>query len=377
MTGDIIVRPAAGRADLERFLRLPWSIYADDPHWVPPLLADVRAALDTAQHPFYQHAAVETFLARRGSTVVGRIAAIVNRAHNEFHDDRTGFFGLFESIDDQGVADALLRTAEAWLRARGMNAVQGPMNLSTNEEICSPGVLIDGFHRPPAIMMAHSAPYYARLLERAGYEKAKDLVAYWLDSEELPERLERTFDRLMRDGRSRFRAVNLSRFDAEVAVIQDIYNSAWERNWGFVPMNGAEILHLAKQLRPVVNPHLCIIAELDGEPVGFALGLPDYNVALKHVNGRLFPFGIVKLLWHRRHIRQCRAITLGLKPHARQRGLDALLIAHLFKEGKKVGIWKGECSWILEDNRDMRRALDRIGGVADKTYRVFGKPLSA
>ena len=377
MTGDISVRPVAGRADLERFLRLPWSIYADDGNWVPPLLSDVRAALDTAKHPFYQHADIATFLARRGSTVVGRIAAIVNRAHNEFHDDAIGFFGLFESTDDQGVADALLHTAEDWLRERGMKAVRGPMNLSTNEEVCSPGVLVDGFHRPPAIMMGHTPPYYARLLERAGYAKAKDLVAYWLDSEEMPARLQRTYDRLMRDGRTKFRSVNLSRFDEEVAVIQDIYNTAWERNWGFVPMSGDEILHLAKQLRPVVNPHLCVIAELDGEPVGFVLGLPDYNVALKHVNGRLFPFGIVKLLWYKRRIAHCRTITLGLKPHARHRGLDGLLIAHLFMEAKKVGIWKGECSWILEDNWDMRRGLDRIGGVADKTYRVYDKTLTS
>jgi GNAT superfamily N-acetyltransferase len=373
---DIVVKPVAGRTDLERFLRLPWTIYAHDPNWVPPLLADVRAALDTHKHPFYEHADIATFLAWRGSDVVGRIAAVVNHAHNRFHEDTVGFFGLFESIDNQAVARALLHEAESWLHARGMTSVQGPHNLSTNEEVCSPGVLIDGFHRPPSIMMTHTPAYYAKLLETSGYTKAKDLIAYWLDGEHVPERLQRAYDRMLRDGRIRLRSVNLKNFDAEVAVIQDIYNSAWERNWGFVPMSSREILHLAKQLRPVVNPHLCVIAELDDEPVGFALGLPDFNIALKHVNGRLFPAGIFKLMWHKRKIETCRAITLGLKPHARKRAIDALMIAQLFKEGKKTGIWKGECSWILEDNWEMRHGLERVGGTVDKTYRVFEKPLT-
>lgn len=373
--GGVGVREVAGRADLERFLKFPWKIYEDDPLWVPPLLSDVRAALNPAKHPFHEHADVALFLARRGSTVVGRIAAVVNRAHNEFHGDTLGFFGLFESTDDQGVADALLTTAEDWLRARGMTAAQGPMNLSTNEEVCSPGVLIDGFHRPPALMMAHTPAYYAQLITRAGYAKAKDLLAYWFESEVTPPRLQRAYDRLLRDGRVKLRSLDVRRFDAEVETVRDIYNSAWERNWGFVPMTGAEITHMAKQLKPVVEPKLCAFAEVDGEPVGFVLGLPDFNVALKHVNGRLFPFGVAKLLWYKRRIAHCRTITLGLKPGFRGRGLDALLIAHLFMEARKVGIWKGECSWILEDNLDMRHGLERSGAFVDKTYRLYEKPL--
>jgi GNAT superfamily N-acetyltransferase len=376
MTAGIEVLPVAGRADLERFLRLPWRLYEGDPNWVAPLLSDVRAALNPAKHPFHDHADVALFLARRGRDVVGRIAAIVNRAHNEFHEDRLGFFGLFECTDDQGVADALLAAAEAWLTERNMTMVQGPMNLSTNEEICSPGVLIDGFHRPPSIMMSHTPAYYAELLARAGYVKSKDLLAYWLQGREPPPRLQRVYGRLLRDGHVVLRSLDLRRFDDEVATIQNIYNSAWERNWGFVPMTDAEVRHMAKQLRPVVNPSLCTIAEVDGEPVGFALGLPDYNVALKHVNGRLFPLGFIKLLWYRRGIEAARSITLGIKPGHRGRGLDALLIAHHFIEGNKVGIWQTECSWILEDNWDMRRGLERIGAVIDKTYRLFEKPLA-
>ncbi|HEX6135289.1 MAG TPA: hypothetical protein VFZ24_15070 [Longimicrobiales bacterium] len=377
MSGAIEVRPVSGRADLERFLKLPWRIYAGDPLWVPPLLSDVRAALDPARHPFYEHAEVALFLARRGRDVLGRIAAIVNRAHNEFHADRLGFFGLFECIDDQGVADALLRTAEHWLVERGMTAVQGPMNLSTNEEVCSPGVLIEGRHRPPAVLMGHNPPYYAELITRAGYVKAKDLIAYWLESETTPARLRRVYDRLLRDGRVRLRSLDMRRFDEEVATVRDIYNSAWERNWGFVPMTGAELDYMARHLKPIAEPKLCAFAEVDGAPVGFALGLPDFNVALKHANGRLFPFGIVKVLWYRRKIAHARTITLGLKPGYRGRGLDGLLIAHLFLEAKKIGIWKSECSWILEDNWDMRRGLERIGAVPDKTYRLYEKPLAA
>jgi GNAT superfamily N-acetyltransferase len=375
LIGGVEVRGVEGRADLERFLKFPWKIYEGDPLWVPPLLSDVRAALDPAKHPFHQHADVALFLARRGRAVVGRIAAIVNRAHNEFHEDRLGFFGLFECIDDQGVADALLATAEEWLRARGMTGVQGPMNLSTNEEVCSPGVLIDGWHRPPAILMGHNPRYYAELITRAGYVKSKDLLSYWLDSETTPPRLQRTYDRMLRDGRVKLRTLNLRRFDEEVATVRDIYNSAWERNWGFVPMTSAELDNMAKQLKPIAEPNLCVFVEVDGEAAGFVLGLPDFNVALRHVNGRLFPLGVLKLLWYKRKIAQCRTITLGLKPDYRGRGLDGLLIAHLFMEAKKIGIWKGECSWILEDNWDMRRGLDRIGGAPDKTYRLFEKPL--
>jgi GNAT superfamily N-acetyltransferase len=365
-----------GRADLERFLRLPWHIYATDPLWVPPLLSDVRKALDPARHPFHQRADVRIFLAWRNDQPVGRIAAVQNRAYNEFHQDRLGFVGLFEAVDDQSVADALFAAAEAWLRGRGLTSVLGPVNLSTNEEICSPGLLIHGRHRPPVIMMAHSPPYYPQLFENAGYTGAKDLLAYWLEGHEAPQRLKRAYDRLQRDGSVRIRSFDMRRFDAEVTTIQDIYNSAWERNWGFVPLSPAEIDNVARQLKPVVNPHLCTITEVDGEPVGFALGLPDYNMALRHANGRLFPLGIFKLLWHKRRIDSARIITLGLKPGFRNRGFDAAMITHIYLEGNKSGIWRGECSWILEDNWDMRRGMERIGAVADKTYRLYEKRLS-
>jgi GNAT superfamily N-acetyltransferase len=376
MSGSVDVRPVAGRADLERFVRLPWQVYAGDVNWVPPLLSDMRKVLDPAKHPFHQHADVATFLAWRDDRPVGRVAAVVNRVANEFHGESTGYFGLFETIDDQAVADALLRTAESWLRERGMTSVQGPMNLSTNEEVCSPGVLVDGFHRPPVIMMAHSPPYYGALLERAGYTKAKDLLSYWIESPEPPKRMHQAYERMLKAGNVTVRSLDMRRFDEEVATIQRVYNTAWEKNWGFVPMTDPEIAYMARQLKPVVNPDVCAIAEVEGEAVGFVLSLPDYNIALRHVSGRLFPFGILKLLWYRRRINALRTLTLGVTPGYRGRGLNALLITHINLAAAKSNLGRGECSWILEDNWEMRRILEKSGAIADKTYRVYEKPLS-
>jgi GNAT superfamily N-acetyltransferase len=370
----VTVRPVADRADLNRFIRFPWRIYANDPVWVPPLLSDLKTVLDRRRHPFHQHADVEYFLARRGDEVVGRIAAIVNHRHNEFHEERTGFFGFFECIDDADVAGALLETAEAWLRERGMERVYGPESFSTNEE-SGLGLLVDGFDKPPVVMTAHTPPYYPKLVEGAGYVKAKDLLAYWLDDQRPPERLVRGVERLQQAERVKLRTLNLKDFAGEVGRIKEIYNSAWERNWGFVPMTDAEFDHLARQLRPVVNPRLCAIAEVDGEPVGFALALPDFNQALKHVNGRLFPFGIFKLLWYQRKIDTLRVLTLGLKPGYRKKGIDAMLYLHIFREGVAAGFKQAECSWILEDNWDMRRGLERMGARVYKTYRIYEKSL--
>ncbi|MBX6365760.1 MAG: N-acetyltransferase [Gemmatimonadetes bacterium] len=369
------VRPVRGRRDLGRFMKLPWSIYRGDPNWVPPLLMDLRTALTPGKHPFHEHAEVEYFLAWRGGRPVGRIAATVNRQYIDFHGEKLGFFGFFESINDCGVAEALLGAAEAWLRARGMERVQGPMNFSTNEEFCSPGVLIDGFDTPPKVMMTHSPPYYAGLLEAAGYGRAKDLLAYYLDGPTPPERLVRGVERLQKSEGITIRSLDLSDFDAEVARIKEIYNSAWERNWGFVPMTDAEFDHMARALKPVVEPRLVLIAEVRGEPVGFAIGLPDFNQVLKRINGRLLPFGLIKLLWYRRKIDEARVITLGLKPGFRKMGIDAMLYLRLFQEGPKVGIPRAECSWILEDNWDMRRGLERMGARVYKTYRVYEREL--
>lgn len=367
----IVVRPVAGRRDRSAFIHLPWRLYAEDPAWVPPLIRDVKNVTDRSRHPLYQHADVEYFLATRDDRVVGRIAAIVNHRSTAFHDDRVGFFGLFECEPDELVARALLDTAADWVGRRGMTTMRGPVNLSTNDELGSPGVLIDGFEHPPSVLMTHARPYYASLIEAAGFTAAKDLFAYTLSGTEPPARLVRGAERIAMRAGVVVRPLDLRRFERDVAAIQQVYNSAWERNWGFVPMTDAEISHMARELRPVVKPTLCALVEKDGEPIGFILALPDFNQPLRRINGRLFPLGLFKLLWHRRSIDAIRVLTLGLKPEYRNKGLDALLILHVWREGVRLGHPKAECSWVLEDNLEMRRGLERIGAHVYKTYRVF------
>lgn len=374
-TAPPVVAPARDDASLRRFIRLPWRIYADDPAWVAPLVADVRKVL-RSDHPFHGHADLEYFLALRDQEPVGRIAAIVNHQYNTFHATRTGFIGLFESIDDPVVAESLLRTAADWLRDRGMTEAIGPFNLSTNDELYSPGILLDNFTRPPVLMMGHNPPYYGALFDAAGWQKERDLLSYWLEDDRAPDRLIRGVERLTGsiDGLV-VRQLDMKRLPDEVERIKEVYNSAWERNWGFAPLTDAEIARLARDLKPIVDPRFALIAEVHGAPIGFALALPDYNQALRHLNGRLLPFGFVKLLWHRRNIDALRVFTLGLKPEYQRRGIDALFYLRMYQYGLEAGYHRAEASWILEENWGMRRALERMGAYVHKTYRVYGTTL--
>ena len=370
----IVVAPVRDAGSRKRFIRFPWRVYSEDDPWVAPLESDLRKLM-SPDHAFQQHADTQFFLALRDGEPVGRIAAAVNHVYNDFHDTRTGFIGLFESVDDQAVADALLKTSSEWLADRGMTEAIGPFNLSTNDEISSPGILLDGYDRPPVLLMSHNPPYYRDLFEGAGWEKRKDLLAYWLEGS-APERLVRGASRLAGAIEGlRIRELEMKRLDEEVERIKEVYNSAWERNWGFAPLTDAEIQHLAESLKPIVDPRFALLAEVDGEPIAFALALPDYNQALRHVKGRLFPFGFLKLLWHRRKIDQARVFTLGVKPAYQRRGIDALLYLRVYQNGVSMGITKGEASWILEDNWGMRRGLERMGGYVYKTYRVYGRGL--
>jgi len=377
MPATLRVREIAPGESLRRFIDLSWKINAGDPHWVPPLRMTVEALLDRGKHPFHRHADVAYFLAERGGEPVGRVAAVVNRQYNEFHGDRTGFFGLFECADDAEAARALLEAASAWLDVRGMERMVGPVNLSTNDELSSPGVLVDGFDMPPSVMMSHNPPYYARLLEGAGLEQERDLVAYWVGSPEPPARAAAAMDRLARRIGVRIRPVRMKELKAEVARVQEVYNAAWSRNWGFVPMTEAEFEHMASEMKPVVDPELVLLAEKeDGEPVGFLLALPDLNRAFRHLpDGKLLPFGVFRFLWHRRKIDSLRVLTLGLKPGYQHLGLGAAMYMHIFRVGAARGYRTAEASWILEDNREMRGALEKMGADAYKTYRVYGAPL--
>lgn len=367
--------PAESRDAREAFVRLPWSIYEDDPNWVPPLLADVRGRLDESEHPFHAHSNVRLFLALRDGRPVGRIAAVHNRRHVAFHDEPVGFFGFFECERSARTAAALFDAAGGWLRSRGLEVVRGPASFSTNEEA---GLLVEGFDRPPALMMPYNPPWYEELVLGQGFEEAKTLLAYWLETTELPAYLERAEGLVRRRYPGiTVRPLRMSEFEREVGRIREIYNAAWEDNWGFVPMTDAEFEHMASELKPVVEPELALMAEDEsGRPVGFALSLPDLNQALRHADGRLFPFGLLKVLWHRRKVDAVRVITLGLVEEYRGKGLDALFYLETFRRGFSLGYYKGEFSWILEDNEAMRRPLERFGARVSKRYRLYDRTLA-
>ncbi len=372
----IKVKPVETRAERRAFVRFPWRIYPGRyPAWVPPLLVEEKKRIDPRKNPFFGHGAVQLFLAEQDGQVAGRIAAIENSLHNEFHDDKVGFFGMFESVDDPAVAKALLDAAAEWVAGRGLEVLRGPTNFSTNEEC---GLQIDNFDSAPYIMMAYNPPYYVDLLEGWGLGKAKDLLAYGVRHEEFAQprfsKLEKLIERFGRD--VRIRSIRMDRFADEVALVRELYNSAWERNWGFVPMTDAEVEHMAKQLKPVVDPDLALIGEVEGEPVGFALALPDVNQAIRKANGRLFPFGLVKLLWQMRRVNGIRVITLGIVEQHRGGPLAPMFYMEIFKRGSRKGHRVAESSWILEDNQLMRQGVEKMGFQPYKTYRLYEKAIA-
>ncbi len=347
---------------------------------MPPLRLDLRIQLSRTKNPFFQHAEAEYLLAEREGKVVGRVAAIDNRLHYETHpDDRVGFFGFFECEDDQAVADALLGAAGDWVRARGLPVLRGPASFSVNDDC---GLLVKGFDTPNVLMTPWHPPYYATLLERAGFAKVKDLFLYEAGSFDHyvtpAARLERAEEILAKRYGIRIRQVDLKRFKEEVDLIKRLYNACWESNWGFIPMTDAEIDHLAKQFRPVVVPEMVLIAEAaDGTPVGFGLALPDLNQVLRpNRKGRLLP-GAARILWglKRRTIRRARVALLGVIPKLRGSGLDAVLYHRIWKGAGSVGIYWGEGGWTLEDNVGIRHGLEKIGFVAYKTLRMYDKAL--
>ena len=337
----------------------------------------VAAALDRSKHPFHRHAEVAYFLAERNGAAVGRIAAIVNRLHNEFHGDRVGFVGLFECENDAETAAALFEAAEGWLRSRGMESVRGPVNFSTNDEINSPGVLVEGFETRPYFMMGHNPRYYGELFTGNGFEPAKELIAFLMDDPEaMPEIWGRMIDKLLARHGATVRSVEMSRFREDLDAIKEVYNAAWSKNWGFVPMTDAEFEHLAKEFKPFIDPALCQIAEVGGEPIGFSLAMPDLNEALVHLpDGKLFPFGFAKFLWHKRKVRGMRVMTVGLKPRYHHSGLGLAFYLRTWRNGQKLGYVRGEGSWILADNLEMVRALERIDAKPYKRYRIYERTI--
>jgi hypothetical protein len=379
VTPEII--PVATRRDLRRFVDFPWRLYTarDHPNWVPPLRVAVYDALDQRKNPFYQEADRGLFLAARDGAVVGRIAAIENRAHNRFHGDRVGFWGFFECIDDQQVADALFAAANGWLAARGLDTMRGPMNPSTNYEC---GLLVAGFEHRPTFMTAWNPDYYNRLCERAGLVKAKDLLGFWFPATEpgyaLPEYVERQANRALEKGNITFRNLDPREFDREVALCWEIYNDAWERNWGFVPMSRDEFVHMAKDMKQLLWPELAFLASIDGVPAGFMLALPDYNEVLIHNrNGRLFPQGLVRMLWGKRTIKTARVMALGVKASFRSRSILALFTHEVMRRGLAIGKIGAEASWLLEDNQLIVKPMRAMGARERMRWRVYDVAIGA
>jgi GNAT superfamily N-acetyltransferase len=374
---DVEVALVSSGLEKDRFIRFPWEIYAGDPNWVPPLLMERHEFLDAAKNPFYRHADVALFLARRAGKIVGRIAAVEDRNFNAFHGSKTAYFGLFECIDDAGVAAALFAAAKSWARWRGLTQVIGPLSLSTNYEA---GLLVDGFDTPPYVMMAYNPAYYVDLLEACGWRKAKDLYAFERSAKvSPPERFLRVADKIRSHAGITVRSLDLEDFDNELVRIKSIYNSAWEKNWGFVPMTDAEFDKLAADLKPLIVPELALIAEDHGDPIGFSLSIPDIHQAIRHADGRLttygIPIGLAKLLWYKRKIDRVRMMTLGVKQGWRRRGIDAVLIVDTIRRTDELGYSGGEVGWTLEDNDLINRAIEGVGCKRSHTYRIYESPV--
>jgi GNAT superfamily N-acetyltransferase len=377
------------KKDWNQFIDLPWSIYRDDAHWVPPLKISVKDVLDVNKNPFFKHATLHPLIALEvkegqsgGGVCVGRIVAVVDDNHNNYHNEKVAFFGFLEVIEKKEIAHQLLDAACNWAARQGMRAIRGPMNPSSNHEC---GLLVDGFDDSPTVMMTYNPPYYANFVESFGFVKCKDLFAYTIDGRKVKfsDRLMAQAERLRKRGSVTFRALRMSEFDAEVETILAIYNDAWEKNWGFVPMDAEEFKHLAKDLKLIIDPELCLIAEVRGQTVGFALTLPDVNQALKKVkDGKLFPTGIFKLLWNlkgpgrKSTINRCRVVTLGIKKAYRESGIGPLLYTEYLKRGPALGYPVGEASWILEDNKPMNKALQLMCGERTKVYRIYDKEIT-
>lgn len=371
------IRRVQGRRDLNAFIKLPWRLYQGIENWVPPLIAERRKHLSPKHNPFFEHAEAEYFLALRDGRPVGRIGAHVDHRFNEFQGNDWGMFGFFESEDDPAVATALVDAASVWLRERGRDRIVGPFNFSTNHEV---GILVEGHELRPQILEDWHHPYYGPLLESCGLAKAMDLYKWEIMSadhdamlplfNELAERLEPEHGIKVRRMRKRDFAAELQRF-------MEVYNAAWERNWGFVPLTDREIEHMAKEMKPILDEDFALVAEKDGEVIGVSLSLPDFNRVLARVNGRLLPLGWLTALREQRRIDEIRVFALGVKREYHHTGVAAAFYADVWRTCLRRGIRRAETGWILETNEPMNRAMEALVGRIVKRYRIYEQALSA
>lgn len=367
---EIIIKTIQTKKDLLNFIKSAWKIYKDDPHWVPPLIYDKKKILDRNKNPFFKHAEMELFAAFKNGEIVGRIAAIKNDLHNKYHNDKVGFFGFFECINDQQTANKLFDTAKDWLKKKGFDTMRGPANPSSNDEY---GMLLDGFDDEPRLLMPYNPKYYLDLCENYGFKKAKDLYAYKIEADKLlkSEKVKRVAELAKKRYNLNITELNMKNFDKELEKVKYVYNKAWAPNWGFIPMTEEEIEAMAKDLKPLVYPSLVLFGEINNELVGFALVMPDYNQIFKNMNGKLFPFGFLKLLTQKKKMTWARIIALGIIPEYQKKGLDSVFYWEIVNRAAKHGIFQGEASWILEDNDMMNRGAAAMNGSIYKKYRIY------
>jgi hypothetical protein len=373
MPDALKIVPVTDKRQLNTFVKFPWKVYKGDPNWVPPLLLEQKTTLDTKKNPFFLHSQIQNFLALRNGEAVGRISAIVDEHYNDFQNQKCGFFGFFEAINDKEVSRALFSTAEEWIRARGMDRIMGPTNPSTNTVL---GLLIDAFDKPAVIQMPYNPEYYVALIEDFGLTKAHDLYAYYMeDIVPISDKIQRVAELVRKRKKVTVRPVNMRKLKDEIKLIKSVYNDAWEQNWGFVPWTDEELDFMAADLKMAAVPDLVLFAYVDGELAGWSLALPDVNQAMKRVNGRLFPFGLFILLLFSKKTDMLRVLNLGVRRKFQGMGLDAVFYYETYTRGNKHGFHRGEFSWILEDNHPMRNAMENWGAKIYKTYRLYGKTL--
>jgi GNAT superfamily N-acetyltransferase len=367
----LVVQPVQSRREKKQFFQLPWQLYRGDANWIPPLRQNQLELLNYKPHPFYDDNEIQTFLALRDGQPVGRLAAITNNAHNRQYGERRGFFGFFESVDDQEVAAGLFDAARAWFAERGISAIRGPTNPSMNYEC---GLLIEGFDTPPLFMMTYNPPYYGRLIEGCGFQKTQDMYAFWGHIDMIAG-LDKKMAFVIEESTRRFqlnmRHMDRARFDQEVRLFLEVYNRSLVGTWGYAPMSAGEVEHMADSLRHLIVPELTAVAEVAGEPVGCVFGLLDYNPRIKRIDGRLFPFGFLRLLTRKRRITACRIISTNVVPEYQKWGLGLVLLATLLPSALAWGIQEAEFSWVLESNHLSNKTLRRGGAKVTKTYRMY------
>lgn len=374
----IEVSEVSSRRERNAFIKFPWRIYANDPAWVPPLIIERKGFIDRRHHPFYKHGDAALFLARKNGEIVGRIMASDDPNYNSLHQSNAGCFGLFECVNDRNIAAALFERATSWLREKGRTEIMGPIDYSTNYTC---GLLVHGFEHPPTLLTTHNPPYYEHLIDNCGFSKVIDFFAWWFtDPSAATTRLRKLAARLERRARFTIRRANLRNLEAETANFLRIYDEAWKDNWGFVPFTKPEFDYMAAEMKPLLRDDFTAVAEIDGEAIGFALCLPDINVALKKIDGRLtsfgIPVGLARLFYHKSRIRKARYIAMGVRPQSRRLGVAEMMVLRIMEAGMVKCGFQAELSMTLENNHMINRFIESIGARRYKTYRIYSKSIA-